>query len=93
MANAINSRHPTTIAIVPTYAGGQRIAAAITALIGRAPEVKGAVLVWRGVTGATFHRGDARVVARCATRGASANVSDVVRCVLRASQVQANAAH
>ena len=93
VANAINSRHPTTIAIVPTYAGGQRIAAAITALIGRAPEVKGAVLVWRGVTGATFHRGDARVVARCATRGASANVSDVVRCVLRASQVQANAAH
>jgi dolichyl-phosphate beta-glucosyltransferase len=90
VAKAITHRHPTTIAIIPTYSGRQTIGAVVTALVGKAPVVKGQVLVWRGVTGATFHHGDARRVARCVNHAASLNLNMVPRCVLRASQAREN---
>jgi hypothetical protein len=83
VASAITHRHPTTIVVVPTNSGGQAIAAAMTALLGRPPGVHGRVLVWRGVTSATFHPGDAARVARCVGQASPLQLRSASLCVVR----------
>jgi len=85
VASAITRRHPTTIVVVPTYSGGQTIAAAMTALLGRPPGVHGRVLVWKDVTSATFHPGDAARVARCVRQASPFQLRSASLCVLRSA--------
>ena len=82
VAQAINHRHPTTVIIVPSFAYRATPGAAITALLGRPPGIKGNIMVWRNVGHATYHEGDAEIITNCVATLHTTNLRAIPDCVL-----------